>query len=259
MRFRSGRQDLVAYDPTADGTWNPCIEEKPSVGFRLTRARVWVAGLDGVQVSWGYQFSKDGIDWDAPVRVGSFTTPTNDAWNFPAWGEKDLFDSGDGVTKQLFVRFGLFAKPTTAGQVRPFQADLEIEADPVVSGTVVTEWALIYGKSSSVAREFQLTGPLPLAEQVNEVRISTEIEAASGESADTLNVQAVTFEGNEPMVPTDWAIGDAIGSYVTATTYGTTFTGVTPDKRYMKFGVRARSSSGNLVAGRIRLRIEFRT
>lgn len=35
-------------------------------------------------------------------------------------------------------------------------------------------------------------------------------------------------------------------------------TTVTPAKRYLKFGVLVKSASGNLVAGRVRLRIEFR-
>jgi len=259
MRIRTGRQDLVAFDSDADGTWNPMTAALNTVQFANVRFRVWVAALDGIQIAPGIQFSKDSADWDGAERLETLTTLTNDVWNFPEWGDTDVFNCG--ATAKLYARFGLFAKPTTATQLRFFQGELEIEADPVQSRTVTTPWALVYGKSTQDPRVFPLSAAMPVSEDTNNVRVSVEIESAEGESSDSLNVQPITLEANKPLDPTDWTIGDYIpdsGTWYTASTFGQAFTAVTADKRFIRFGVRVKSGSGNLVAGRVRLRIDYR-
>ena len=82
MLISTNRLDLIAFDNDAtDGTWNPMTDAVSSAVLMTVRFRYWVAAIDGAKVAPGLQFSKDGVDWDAPERLEDFETPTADRWN----------------------------------------------------------------------------------------------------------------------------------------------------------------------------------
>lgn len=101
MRLRTGRHDLVAYRPDADGVWNPMSSIFNTAQFKLLRFRIWVSSFNQLTVAPGIQYSEDALGWGAPHLIGSLVTPTSDGWLYLDGTYFDLWDASTGFLDRV--------------------------------------------------------------------------------------------------------------------------------------------------------------
>ncbi|MBW2253165.1 MAG: hypothetical protein JRI25_01045 [Deltaproteobacteria bacterium] len=255
-RILSGRQDIVSQDLT-DGLWNPMTPAMNSAQFRFCHFGIWVAGEDNAEMVPGFEFSSDGLSWDGGISVdpdatGEGPQAVSDGWNYydSDW-DKDIYHE---TTPKIFVRFGIFADITTASDLRPVQAELLVEADPVVSNTITNPWMLVYADNS--ARIFPLTASIPVTEDIGEARACIEVAAESGGN---VGFNVGWRQTNYPKDPGSWSgVSNFLLDQTQTYSDAGNFTTVTANQRYFQFVVGAYLNTGTLGMARVRTRIDYR-
>lgn len=260
--FRTGVQDLISDSDGTNGIYNPMTPALNSTRFKTVRCRLLTYGTGGVQVQPYVEYSDDGVNWSSGDRdvLDSLVTPTDGTLYTPSgWSSTDIY--GAGFSPKPFVRFGLYSKSTTSGDPRAFQAALEVTGvERVAWATIPFERQLVF-TSGAADHTFAIT-PLLDAAEFDEARASVELESEA-EMSGSLGFRVDCREVNKPKDPSDFTHLEYVpsGTYQTSTLVGTTFTALTPLKRYVQFFgqvTRSGGTSGDLVMGRIRTRIDLR-
>jgi hypothetical protein len=238
--------------PNYEGVWNPITRALSSAELKTVRFRVATFGVTGnTQILPGLQWSDDGVNWTsaAAAFTGDSWLSATDGWDFTAFQEwRDIWTNPSSPTKRLFVRFGLFVRSSHSAVANvSADAELIVEAAPVIAGTLVTPPTRVAVADSGTWVVWRLSDWMPSA-GLNGVRVTASLEGV----VTPVQWEEILIQADDPMDLSTWSNLSFKGGTTTTSSsgivYGSTFTelsGATlPTKRYVAFAIKVRQVSG---------------